>query len=171
MLMLPIKKFVLRFVVALFHSRRWQSPTPAPRDSTGAESTSAPTTPSQQRFVTLEVSDWTQGGRIKAAKGVGQHESMLAALKNDPCAHCGGKFPAGSQNNGKRTYASVDHISPLNRHHTNKAKQGRDHWTNMTGCCSKCNNKKQNIKLIYFLWWKRDGFRKPLAHVLRQRKE
>ena len=170
MLMLPILRSVQRFVVVLFHSETWRLLTRRGSDSVGSKSTPTPTTLRPLKFVQLEVSDWTQGGRIKTAKGIGHHESMLDALKHDPCAYCGGKFPAGSHNNGKRTYASIDHIAPLNRHHV-KAKQGRDHWSNMTGCCSTCNNKKQNIKLIYFLWWKRDGFKRPLAHVLRQRKE
>jgi len=171
--MLPILRSVQRFVVVLFHSETWRLLTCRGSDSVGPKSTPTPTTLRLLKFVQLEVSDWTQGGRIKTAKGIGQHESMLSALRNDPCAYCGGKFPAGLHNNGKHVHASVDHIVPLNRNQ-NINGRGRDHWTNMTACCSTCNNRKQNLKLIHFLWWRWGN--KPVAmlkqaYKMSQRKE
>ena len=73
--------------------------------------------------------------RSKRRKGIDLallHLQWLKALKKDPCCYCGGKG------------GSIEHIVP-------RTVLKGTHWENKSGACQKCNSKKSNQKLIWFL--------------------
>lgn len=54
------------------------------------------------------------------------------ALRHDPCAYCGAHAEA------------IDHIEPVGG-------GGRNHWSNLTGACHNCNQRKGTRPLLSFL--------------------
>lgn len=58
------------------------------------------------------------------------------ALKHDPCAYCGSPPPVG-----------IDHIEPASIH------GDRSDWTNLIGCCKRCNETKRDLPLMLALPW------------------
>lgn len=58
-----------------------------------------------------------------------QAAAYVAALKDDPCAYCGGQA------------TTVDHVVPRSR-------GGSDTWDNLTGACNRCNASKGARTLI-----------------------
>ena len=60
--------------------------------------------------------------------------TYTVAMRRDVCAYCG-------KLKGERT---LDHIVP-------QAKGGSNHWSNYTGACFECNNRKGTMPLLHFL--------------------
>lgn len=57
-------------------------------------------------------------------------------LRQDPCAYCGDRPAQG-----------IDHIEPAAR------VVDRKDWTNLTGCCKRCNETKRDLPLLVALPW------------------
>ncbi len=82
----------------------------------------------------------SQKRAIKAKATVGdpkENSAYIDILKNDPCCFCGSK-----------ENIEIDHIDPL----APKSNIHGDHdWTNFTAACSRCNNSKDDKKLLQYL--------------------
>jgi HNH endonuclease len=63
-----------------------------------------------------------------------QQVAYRRALRDDPCAYCGGQG------------GSIDHIDP-------QAGGGADAWGNMAGACKRCNSTKAALPLLVALLW------------------
>ena len=67
-----------------------------------------------------------------------EHEQgveYIETLYSDPCCYCG------------RPMQHIDHIVPV-------AKDGAEHWTNLTAACQRCNNRKRDKSLLDFLLYR-----------------
>jgi 5-methylcytosine-specific restriction endonuclease McrA len=65
--------------------------------------------------------------------GVGDDTlAYMDVLRRDPCAYCGG------------VGGGVDHVEPY-------IQGGANDWTNLTGCCRRCNQEKSTRGALLFL--------------------
>lgn len=69
------------------------------------------------------------------APTLGETAAYKRAIRGGPCAYCG-TMPCGG----------IDHIVPTSQ-------GGSRDWSNLTGCCKRCNELKRTVPLILAVAW------------------